>query len=216
MEFASPIVCVVDDDDTVRHSIERLLKSSGYDALSFASANEFISHVSEEEPSCLVLDVRMPGLTGIELQNDLRSRHPDLPIVFVTGHGDIPMSVKAIKNGAVDFLQKPFEDHELLDAIRNAIEIFEARKSLRKKLSVIENRISSLTRREYQVFTLVVTGLLNKQIAGILGVTEKTIKVHRGRLMKKMEVVSLAELVLAAERTKVATGDIDLIAGELR
>jgi len=216
VEESRPLVFVVDDDAPVRQSLGRLLHSEGYDTLSYASAQEFLERDPYDGPCCLVLDVRMPGLTGIELQEALKSDHPDLPVIFITGHGDVPMSVKAMKDGASDFLQKPFEDEDLLKAIQTAITLHESRKSQREEISIIEHRIARLTRREYQVFTLVVTGLLNKQIAGILGVTEKTIKVHRGRLMKKMEVVSLAELVRAAERIKVTNGDIDLVAGEFQ
>ena len=215
LENNLPLVYVVDDDEPVRKSLRRLLKADGFDVLSFASAEDFLEGDRSAVPCCLVLDIRMPGLTGIELQKDLKSRLPDLPIVFITGHGDVPMSVQAMKDGAIDFLEKPFDDVDLVLAIRKAISLHNSRRKYSREITELERRISSLTRRENEVFALVVTGLMNKQIASILGVTEKTIKVHRGRVMQKMEVVSLAELVRAAERAGVIVENIDLLAGKV-
>ena len=215
MTEALPRVFIVDDDPSIRRSLERLITLAGYEVETYASATDFLARDLYDGPCCLVLDVRMPGLTGMDLQEELNNAHLDLPIVFITGHGDIPMSVKAMKAGAVDFLPKPFEEEELLDAIQRSIEKHIRSREERAERASIERRVASLTHREYQVFTLVVTGLLNKQIGAELGVKEKTVKVHRARVMQKMEVVSLAELARLAERLGSISIKGDLITGEV-
>ena len=215
MTEALPRVFIVDDDPSIRRSLERLIRLASYEVETYASATDFLARDLYDGPCCLVLDVRMPGLTGLDLQEELNNAHLDLPIVFITGHGDIPMSVKAMKAGAVDFLPKPFEEEELLDAIGRSLEKHVRSREERAERASIERRVASLTPREYQVFTLVVTGLLNKQSAAVLGVTEKTVKVHRARVMQKMEVVSLAELARLAERLGSIPIKGDLITGEV-
>lgn len=215
MTEALPYVFIIDDDPSIRRSLERLIRLAGYEVETYASATDFLARDLYDGPCCLVLDVRMPGLTGLDLQEELNNAHLDLPIVFITGHGDIPMSVKAMKAGAVDFLPKPFEEEELLDAIGRSLEKHVRSREERAERASIERRVASLTPREYQVFTLVVTGLLNKQSAAVLGVTEKTVKVHRARVMQKMEVVSLAELARLAERLGSIPIKGDLITGEV-
>ncbi len=200
----SRTVFLVDDDPSVRRALTRLIKSSGYAVQTFASAREFLQHrrVSAEGAACLVLDVRMPGLSGLDLQRELQEANALLPIVFITGHGDIPMSVKAMKEGAVDFLPKPVNDKDLLRAIEQAHARANHDHVERLELEDIQRRVKTLTPREREVMTLVVRGLLNKQIAFELGTVEKTVKVHRARVMEKMEAQSLAELVRVAERVK--------------
>jgi FixJ family two-component response regulator len=198
---ASFPVFVVDDDPSVRKALTRLMRSAGYDVTTFASAHEFLDRAkSEEQPGCVVLDVRMPGLSGLDLQAELQKIHTTLPIVFMTGHGDIPMSVRAMKAGAVDFLPKPVKDTELLRAIEQARARAAQEHAAATELQSIQGRFETLTPREREVMALVVRGLLNKQIAFELGTVEKTIKVHRARVMDKMQVESLAELVRIAER----------------
>jgi FixJ family two-component response regulator len=200
---ADSIVFVVDDDASVREAIESLLRSVGLRVRSFASASEFLSTASSDGPACLVLDIRLPGASGLDLQRELLAKDTTLPIVFVTGHGDIPMSVRAMKAGAVEFLPKPFRDQDLLDAIHQALD--EARTTLqtRAELSELHARVGSLTPRERQVLQLVVTGLLNKQIAHELGIREVTVKIHRGQVMHKLQAESVAELVRIAERAGI-------------
>jgi len=200
MKESGPKVFVVDDDSSVRRALERLLKSVGLDVESFSTAREFLSRERHEGPNCVVLDVRMPGLSGLDLQQELAKVDHSLPIIFITGHGNIPMSVRAMKAGAVDFLEKPFDDQNLIDLIQNAIEQDRQTKGERVQKREIQKRFESLTSREREVFTHVVAGLLNKQIAFKLGISEKTIKVHRGRVMEKMEAESLADLVRMSER----------------
>jgi FixJ family two-component response regulator len=195
-----PMVYVVDDDPSVGKALERLMRSAGHEVRTFASALDFLDGMKLEAPACLVLDVSMPGLTGLELQEYLAEKEILLPIVFITGYGTVPDSVKAMKAGAVDFLQKPFSDRELLDAISRAIERYHRAKQDHEHLKEIRERMGTLTPREYEVFRLVVRGMLNKQIAFALGSAEKTVKVHRARVMAKMAAQSFAELVRFADK----------------
>lgn len=199
----APLVFVVDDNPSVRKSLSRLLAAAGYTVEAFASAREFLTRVPSEGPCCLVLDVRMPGLTGIELQAALVAAGRRMSIVFVTGHIDVRMSVKAMKGGAVDLLTKPIDRQELLAAIERAVTKDEKDLSEEIRIAEIRQRVKTLTVRETQVFALVVTGMLNKQIAAELGIVEKTVKVHRARVMEKMRAGSLAELVRLADRAGV-------------
>ena len=208
MTKEEPIVFVVDDDVSVRNGLKRLIRSVGLEVETFASAEEFLDHDHPDKPSCLVLDVRMPGLSGLDLQEELAAQGLEMPIIFVTGHGDVRMSVRAMKAGAVDFLEKPFDDQDLLDAIQGAIERDRLAREEHAEVADILRRIESLTPREYEVFTLVITGMLNKQIAAELGASEKTIKVHRARVMQKMQVVSIAELVRLAEKAGTTPPEI--------
>ena len=193
------VVYVVDDDEEVRRALARLLGSVGLTAATFPSAEAFLAHRVDDRPACLVLDIRLPGPSGLDLQATLERAHLEMPIVFITGHGTVPMSVRAMKAGAVDFLEKPFEDRALLEAVGRALDRDRERRAAREARTAIEERAARLTPRERQVFELVVTGLLNKQIADVLGAAEKTVKVHRGRVMGKMEAGSLAELVRMAQ-----------------
>ena len=199
MSQSSGIVFVVDDDPSVRKAAARLFRSVPLQVETFENARQFLDFTRPDLPSCLVLDVRMPGLSGIELQEQLAARG-DLPIVFMTGHGDIPMSVQAIKAGAVDFLPKPVDDEKLLAAVQQAIDTHARKREQNAQLLVFRERMASLTTRERDVMRLVVTGMLNKQIAKKLGITEATVKVHRGRVMEKIGVKSIAELVRLSER----------------
>ena len=198
-------VFLVDDDPSVRRALTRLIRSAGYDVHAFASAQKFLQwwRATDESPACLVLDVRMPGLSGMDLQRELQAANALLPIIFITGHGDIPMSVKAMKGGAADFLIKPVKDVELLKAIEQALARATHDLGEQKVLKDIQRRLETLTPREREVMTMVVRGMLNKQIAFDLGTVEKTVKVHRARVMEKMEVLSLAELVRIAERAGI-------------
>lgn len=200
-----PIVFVIDDDVSVRESLELLIKSADWQPELFASAQEFLARPRADVPSCLVLDVTLPGLDGLELQRQLADRN-DMPIVFITGHGDVPMSVQAMKAGAVEFLTKPFRDYVLLQAVRGAIE--RSRVALRRnsEMRALRNCYESLTQRERQVMALVVSGLLNKQVGGELGISEITVKAHRGAVMRKMKAGSLPDLVTMAERLGVRPG----------
>jgi FixJ family two-component response regulator len=198
------IVFLVDDDPSVRRALARLIKSAGYQVQTFVSAREFLDRMPDAaRPACLVLDVRMPGLSGIDLQRELRLTNPILPIIFITGHGDIPMTVKAMKAGAVDFLPKPVRDTDLLRAIEQALARAVHDRAKLDETEDIQSRVEKLTPREREVMNLVVTGRLNKQIAFALGIVEKTIKVHRARVMDKMQVDSVAELVRIVEKIGV-------------
>jgi FixJ family two-component response regulator len=194
------IVFIVDDDPSFRRSTQLLVETAGFDVSSFTSAEEFLRVRRPNVPACLVLDVRLPRLSGLDLQKELFKAGMQIPIIFITGHGDIPMTVQAMKAGAVEFLTKPFREQELLDAIRRAIDFDRAGRMEHAKLEGLRGRYESLTPREREVMGHVVLGMLNKQIADELGRTEKTVKVHRGRIMQKMQAKSLAELVRMAER----------------
>jgi len=194
------IVFVIDDEPSVRRSLSRLLKAAGYDVEVFASAQDFLRHESDDELACLVLDVKMPGLNGLELQEALTAANRHVPIIFVTGHGDIPTSVRAMRGGATDFLSKPFDADNLIAAIERALETARKQQKEEAERRAIEQRLAELTPREQEVLRHVITGELNKQIAANLGASEKTIKVHRGRVMRKMQAHSVAELVRLCEK----------------
>jgi FixJ family two-component response regulator len=200
MSPARPIVFVVDDDISVRESLELLIRCEGWQPETFASAQDFLDRPRALVPNCLVLDVSLPGLNGLDLQNRVAVERSDMPIIFITGHGDVPMTVRAMKAGAVEFLTKPFSDDVLLNAVRQALE--RSRLILRHEAVTEELRdcFASLTPRERQVMELVVTGLLNKQVGGELGITEITVKAHRGKVMKKMKADTLPDLVQMATR----------------
>ena len=204
MEESESIVFIIDDDPLYRASTERLVRSVGFRVQSFQSAREFLSSRRPNVASCLVLDVRMPGLSGLDLQLELVKIGAQMPIIFVTGHGDIPMTVQAMKAGAVEFLTKPFRDQALLDAISQAIGRDKIARRQRARNVELHRRYESLGLREREVFKCVVLGMLNKQIAAELGTTERTIKFHRGQIMRKMEVKSLAELVRIADALGIA------------
>lgn len=199
---ATPVVFVVEDDASVRQALESLISSSGWRAETFASGIDFLASPRPLSPSCLVLDVMLPLLNGLELQDRLRAERPELPIVFVTGYGDVPTTVLAMKRGAVDFLTKPFRDHELLEAIRRAVEKSRAMIRDRVETSALLRRYASLSHREREVMALVVAGRLNKQTASELRISEVTVKAHRGRVMRKMKASSLAHLVSMAARVR--------------
>jgi FixJ family two-component response regulator len=199
----APIVFVVDDDPSVRRAIKRLIGSVGLQAEVFASTQDFLRSKRPDAPSCLVLDIRLPGISGLDFQRELAAANTFIPIIFITAHGDIPMTVRAMKAGAVEFLTKPFRDQDLLDAIHVALEQDRARRQEEAKIANLRKRLQSLTPREREVLPLVVSGLLNKQIAGEIGTSETTVKVHRSQLMRKMGADSLAELVRLAERVGI-------------
>lgn len=199
-------VYVVDDDASVRKSVGRLLRTAGYQVEAFASADEFLAHLPPNEPACLLLDLQMPGRNGLELQDALLAARQPIPIVFVTGHGDVVTSVRAMKGGAVDFLTKPYSPEDLLEAVQRAMTKDKRDRRERAQLSELENRARALTPREADVLRLVVRGLLNKQVAAELGISEKTVKVHRARVMHKMRADSMADLVRMASRLHLAPG----------
>jgi FixJ family two-component response regulator len=193
-------IFLVDDDASVRRALTRLLRAIGLEVESFVSADALLLALDAQEPSCVVADLRMPGLTGLDLQDELARRGRDLPLLFISGHADVSSSVRAMKGGAVDFLEKPFADTELIQAVQRALARHRERKTARQEKEVLEARAARLTPREREVFALVASGLLNKQVGYELGTTEKTIKVHRARVMEKMEADSLADLVRMAGR----------------
>jgi len=197
-------VFLVDDDPSVQKALTRLIASKGYTIECFSSANEFLNRNHFDGSACLILDIQMPGLDGLQLQEELTLAGYSIPIIFITAHGTIPMSVQAMKGGAVDFLTKPFTGKQLLSAIDKAVQKNVKQRTELSEVQEVKNRVSSLTEREYEVFRLVVQGLLNKQVADQLGISEKTVKFHRRRAMEKMHADSLAELVLLAQKAGIA------------
>jgi len=206
MGEANPTVCIVDDDAEFRDSVAQLLHSIGLNAREFASVAEFLDAALPDAPTCLVLDVRMPGRSGLELQRDLVAANRQVPIIFMTAHGDIPMSVQAMKGGAIEFLTKPFRDQDLLEAVEAGLARDRARRESERGLAALKERFESLSTREREVMIRVTVGRLNKQIAADLGITESTVKVHRTRLMRKMKARSLPELSRMADMLKLPSG----------
>jgi len=200
-----PIVYLIDDDESVREGVADLLRSVGHAVQSFASAQEFLDSTRPDAPGCIVLDVRLPGPSGLEFQRKLTKSNVQLPIIFISGHGDIPMSVRAIKSGAIDFLTKPLNEQQLLDAVQTGIESDRARREQAKFGAELQKRFASLTPRERDILTLVVCGRRNKQIAGQLGLSEMTVKVHRSHIMQKMRANSLVDLVRLADQLGVSS-----------
>jgi RNA polymerase sigma factor (sigma-70 family) len=204
--MTAPIVFVVDDDPSVRSSLKFLLSTVGLQVESFDSADAFLHKKPPDAPSCLVLDVRLPGLSGLDFQRELAARNAHIPIIFLTGHADIPMSVRAMKAGAVEFLTKPFRDQDLLDAVRIALDRDRARREQDKEVIILQRRFDSLTSREQEVISMVVSGMLNKQIADQLGTAESTVKVQRSRAIEKMHAESLVDLIRMIEKLKAPSG----------
>jgi len=204
MPDENPTVLIVDDDPQLRHSIGELLRSLGMDTLLFASVSDFLKSDMPDGPTCLVLDVRLPGRSGLEFQRDLAATKRDLPIIFITGHGDIPMTVQAMKGGAIEFLTKPFRDQELLDAIEVGLARDRDRRESEKELAALRQRFEAMSPREREIMVHVTQGRLCKQIAGDIGLTEGTVKVHRSRMMRKMKAGSLPALSRMADKLKLA------------
>jgi FixJ family two-component response regulator len=204
MPYSTPIVFVVDDDVSVRKSLEMLIDSAGWQSETFASAQDFLACPRTPAPSCLILDVTLPDLNGLELQKRIATDRIDMPIIFITGYGDVPMTVRAMKAGALEFLTKPFNDDVLLGAIRNAIERSQLALAQTAEMQALRDRQALLSRRELEVMALVASGLLNKQVGGELGISEITVKAHRGKVMRKMKAHSLAGLVTMAARLGLA------------
>jgi FixJ family two-component response regulator len=199
-----PTVFIIDDDRGMRQAIQDLVESVGLRAESFASGQEFLSSKNTNGPSCLVLDVRLPQMSGLDFQRRLAETGVQIPIIFITAHGDVPMSVKALKSGAVEFLTKPFRDQDLLDAIQQALQRDSAARAEQAKIIDLQERYQALTAREREIMTLVVSGMLNKQIASEIGASEATVKIHRGHVMQKMQAGSVADLVRMADKLKVS------------
>ena len=208
MTDENPIVYVVDDDPSVRKALERLLRSDGYETKTFASALEFLDDGPSHVPGCLVLDIKMPKLNGLALQERLSEKEIFIPIIFITAYGTVPESVKAFKAGAMDFLEKPFKEHELLEAVSRGIKKHRILMKQKKRMKILLGRLNTMTPREREVFKLVVSGMLNKQIAYKFGITEKTIKVHRAQVMQKMKAESFADLVRFAEKLQIRSSTI--------
>ena len=204
MSHATSIVFVVDDDISVRESLELLIQSEGWQPATFSSAQDFLVRPRTPAPSCLLLDISMPGLNGLELQKRVAAEHPDVPIIFITGHGDVPKTVQAMKAGAIEFLTKPFKDDVLLIAVRQALERSRIALGQQAEIKELRDRYSSLSGREREVMALVVSGLLNKQVGGELGISEITVKAHRGKVMQKMKADSLPDLVKMAGKLSPA------------
>jgi FixJ family two-component response regulator len=206
MPTGAPVVYVVDDDISVRESLELMIIAAGWQPQTFASAQEFLSHPRVFGPSCLILDINLPDLSGLDLQKRILADHTDIPIIFLTGYGDVPMSVRAMKAGAVEFLTKPFRDEVMLGAVQQAIDRSEVRLADATKLQALRDRYASLTSREREVMALVVSGLLNKQVGGQLGISEITVKAHRGQVMRKMQARSFADLVQISAKLRLSRG----------
>ncbi len=203
-DVREPIVFIIDDDASMRRALTNLFQSVGLEVEAFGSAPEMLQSKVPDVASCLVLDIRLPGLSGLDLQTELASANIHIPIIFITGHGDIPMTVRAMKGGAVDFLTKPFRDQDLLDAVVKAIERDRNRREAEKTVANLQSMFETLTSREREVLELVASGLMNKQIAAELGLAEITVKIHRGHLMKKMGARSLADLIRMAETLRIS------------
>jgi RNA polymerase sigma factor (sigma-70 family) len=203
MTEPASVVFVVDDDPSIRRAIKRLVESVGLQVELFGAAQEFLQSQPRDIPSCLVLDIRLPGISGLDFQRELAEAKNNIPIIFISAHGDVPMAVRAMKAGAVEFLTKPFRDQDLLDAVQVALDRDRARREREGEIATLRERFESLSPREHEVVAMVVSGMLNKQTAAELGTTENTVKVHRSRAMEKMQAQSLAELVKMVERLKL-------------